>query len=223
MRRPHLVAASGGLSLLRCAGFLLWRLLLLQSTGSRCAGLSSCGSWSPKCKLSSCGARAQLLHGTWDPPRPGLKPVSPKLAGRLLTTAPPGKPCTTSIKGIWQYQPNSLLHLPFHLLKLLMLQMRVMAVNVWLILEQRRGVRNANPWPQTSKDKNPVMTLQSAPHVPSSTWKNSTNHGSCITVVKNPSTSGPAQFKSMLFKGQLYLPLIQQSHFYKFILQIYMC
>ena len=28
----------------------------------------------------------------WDPPRPGLKPVSPALAGRLPTTAPPGKP-----------------------------------------------------------------------------------------------------------------------------------
>ena len=28
----------------------------------------------------------------WDLPRPGLKPVSPALAGRFLTTAPPGKP-----------------------------------------------------------------------------------------------------------------------------------
>ena len=43
-------------------------------------------------KLSSCGSRAQLLRGTWDPPRPGLEPVSPTLAGRLSTTAPPGKP-----------------------------------------------------------------------------------------------------------------------------------
>ena len=32
----------------------------------------------------------------WDPPRPGLEPVSPALAGRFSTTAPPGKPCTTS-------------------------------------------------------------------------------------------------------------------------------
>ena len=29
----------------------------------------------------------------WDPPRPGLEPVSPALAGRLPTTAPPGRPC----------------------------------------------------------------------------------------------------------------------------------
>ena len=43
-------------------------------------------------RLSSCGAWAQLLRGMWDPPRPGLEPVSPALAGRLSTTAPPGKP-----------------------------------------------------------------------------------------------------------------------------------
>ena len=43
-------------------------------------------------RLSNCGSRAQLLRGMWDPPRPGLEPVSPALAGRLPTTAPPGKP-----------------------------------------------------------------------------------------------------------------------------------
>ena len=42
-------------------------------------------------RLSSCGSRAQLLCGMWDPPRPGLEPVSPALAGRVSTTAPPGK------------------------------------------------------------------------------------------------------------------------------------
>ena len=46
------------------------------------------------CRLSSCGSRAQLLRGMWDLPRPGLEPVSPALAGRFLTTAPPGKPLT---------------------------------------------------------------------------------------------------------------------------------
>ena len=43
-------------------------------------------------RLSSCGSRAQLLHGMWDLPRPGLEPVSPALAGRFSTTVPPGKP-----------------------------------------------------------------------------------------------------------------------------------
>ena len=43
-------------------------------------------------RLSNCGLRAPLLRGMWDLPRPGLEPVSPALAGRLSTTAPPGKP-----------------------------------------------------------------------------------------------------------------------------------
>ena len=70
---------------------------------------SSCGEWGPffivvrgpltiaaslvvERRLGSCGSWAQLLRGMWDPPRPGLKPVSPALAGTLSTTAPPGKP-----------------------------------------------------------------------------------------------------------------------------------
>ena len=74
---------------------------------------SSCGKWGPLLiavrgpltiaaslaehrlqtrRLSSCDSRAQLPHGMWDPPRPGLEPVSPTLAGRFSTTAPPGKP-----------------------------------------------------------------------------------------------------------------------------------
>ena len=44
-------------------------------------------------RLSSCGSWAQVLRGMWDPPRRGLEPVSPALAGRFSTTAPPGKPC----------------------------------------------------------------------------------------------------------------------------------
>ena len=43
-------------------------------------------------RLSSCGTRAQLLRGMRDFPRQGLEPVSPALAGRFSTTAPPGKP-----------------------------------------------------------------------------------------------------------------------------------
>ena len=43
-------------------------------------------------RLSSYGSRAQPLRGMWDLPRPGHEPVSPALAGRFSTTAPPGKP-----------------------------------------------------------------------------------------------------------------------------------
>ena len=42
-------------------------------------------------RLSNCGSRAQLLRGMWDLPGPGLEPVSPALAGRFSTTAPPGE------------------------------------------------------------------------------------------------------------------------------------
>ena len=59
-------------------------------------GLSSCGPQAPERRLSSCGARAQLLCGMWDPPGPGPEPVSPALAGGLPTTAPPGKPYVSS-------------------------------------------------------------------------------------------------------------------------------
>ena len=67
-----------------------------QALGARTSvvvarGLSSCGSWALEHRLSSCGARAQLLRGMWDLPGPGLEPMSPALAGRFLTTAPPGK------------------------------------------------------------------------------------------------------------------------------------
>ena len=75
---------------------------------------SSCGEWGPlliavrgpltiaaspvaeqrlqTLRLSSCGSRAQVLHGMWFPPRPGPEPVSPAPAGRFSTTVPPGKP-----------------------------------------------------------------------------------------------------------------------------------
>ena len=75
---------------------------------------SSCGKWGPLLiavrgpltiaappvaerklqtrRLSNCGSRAQSLRGMCDLPRPGPEPVSPALAGRFSTTAPPGKP-----------------------------------------------------------------------------------------------------------------------------------
>ena len=93
-----LVAASGGYSLLRCAGFSLRWLLLMWSTGSRHMGFSSCGWWALERRLSSCGTRAQLIRGMWDLPGPGLKPMSPALAGGFLTTTPPGKPSRIFLK-----------------------------------------------------------------------------------------------------------------------------
>ena len=60
-------------------------------------------------RLSSCGSRAQLLCGMWDLPRPGLEPVSPALAGRFSTTAPPGKPLPLEL--LIDLKDATLLHL----------------------------------------------------------------------------------------------------------------
>ena len=79
VRGLSLVVASGGHSSSRCAGFSLSRPLVAEHRLQTR-------------RLSSCGSRAQLLRGMWDLPRPRLEPVSPALAGRFSTTAPPGKP-----------------------------------------------------------------------------------------------------------------------------------
>ena len=95
-----LVAESRGYS------WMLWWLLLLQSTGSRACGLNSCGFPALEDRLSSWDAWAQLLSTMWDPPNVGIKPMSPVSAGRFFATEPPGKP-----------QNRYLLlfaHLPFH-------------------------------------------------------------------------------------------------------------
>ena len=45
----------------------------------------------------------------WDLPRPGLEPVSPALAGRLSTTAPPGKP----LLFLFEFTFFCILHIPY--------------------------------------------------------------------------------------------------------------
>ena len=84
VRGLSLVVASGGHSSSRCAGLSLSRPLVAEHRLQTR-------------RLSNCGSRAELLRGMWDPPRPGLEPASPASAGRLSTTAPPGKPPWTII------------------------------------------------------------------------------------------------------------------------------
>ena len=50
----------------------------------RCSGSGHMG-------FGSCGAGAQLPHGVWDLPDPGIKPPSPALAGGFLFSVPPGR------------------------------------------------------------------------------------------------------------------------------------
>ena len=63
-----------------------YRLQYLQRTGSVVVAHGP-----GACRLSSCGAWAQLLWGMWNLPRPGIEPMSPALAGGFLFTVPPGK------------------------------------------------------------------------------------------------------------------------------------
>ena len=67
--------------------------------GAHCGGFSYCGAhalgtWASVIAahgLSSCDTWAQMLHGMWNLPAPGIEPISPALAGGFLSTAPPGK------------------------------------------------------------------------------------------------------------------------------------
>ena len=42
-------------------------------------------------RLGSCGTWTWLPHGMWNPPGPGIEPVSPCTGRQVLTTEPPGK------------------------------------------------------------------------------------------------------------------------------------
>ena len=53
---------------------------MLGGTGSGRAGVGGCGAW------------AQLPHGMWDLPGPGMEPMYPALSGRVFTIEPTGKP-----------------------------------------------------------------------------------------------------------------------------------
>ena len=98
-RRVSLAAASRGAAL--CCGAEASHCSAFSCCGAQALGtwalvvaarrLSSCGSWALECRLSSCGARAQLLRGMWALPGLGIEPMSHALAGGFLTTAPPGK------------------------------------------------------------------------------------------------------------------------------------
>ena len=77
-----------GYSSLWCLGFLLAvASLVVEHRLFRRLGFSSCCSQALELRLSSCDARAQLLCSVWNLPVPGIKPMSPVLAIRFLSTA----------------------------------------------------------------------------------------------------------------------------------------
>ena len=71
------------------------RLRLLIAEASLPLDLGLQATWAsviPARGRSSCGMWAYLPHSVWDPPGPGMEPVSPVLEGGFLTTEAPGKP-----------------------------------------------------------------------------------------------------------------------------------
>ena len=90
-----------------CGGFSCCgaQALGARASGVVAHGLSSCGSQALERRLSSCGTRAQLLHGMWDVPGPGLEPVSPALAADSQPLCHQGSPLIIS------YISHSLKHL----------------------------------------------------------------------------------------------------------------
>ena len=98
LRRLFSSCSEWGCSSLRCTGFLLQWLLLLQSTGSRAPSFSSRSTWAQQLhwalehRLSSCDQWAELLHCMWDLPGSGIELKFPALVGGFFTTEPPGKP-----------------------------------------------------------------------------------------------------------------------------------
>ena len=68
-----------------CGGFSWCRV---QASVVVLCGPSSCGSQALEHRLSSWSTRALLPYSMWDLPGPGIKSMSPALAGGFLTTGP---------------------------------------------------------------------------------------------------------------------------------------
>ena len=102
----------------RCGDMSVWFFFVLTALGLHCPArafsscsewglLSSCGVWvSHYSGFSSCTASLAVVHrlscamACGNLPGPGIKPMSPALAGRFLTTGPPGKSGSICIKEV---------------------------------------------------------------------------------------------------------------------------
>ena len=98
---PFIYLFSALLGLCRCSLAFFscpeWELLQLQSSGFSSRWLLL---WNTDLQHghSSCGVWGQLPQGLWDLLRPEIEPMSPALAGRYLTTEPPGGPRVRYLK-----------------------------------------------------------------------------------------------------------------------------
>ena len=98
-----------------CSGFSVVvgsRAPLHWSARASRSSFSCHGAWALGKRTSVVVAHgASLLHGMWNLPGPGIKPVPLALAGRFLSTEPPGKSWAGTFLLDWSYGDTSALPL----------------------------------------------------------------------------------------------------------------
>ena len=76
-----------------CGGWRLLSTVVLSLLTAAASLFAEHGLWgSRSCSSVVVAHGLQLLRGLWELPRPGIKPTSSTMAGRIFTTEPPGKP-----------------------------------------------------------------------------------------------------------------------------------
>lgn len=87
----------------RCHFFLF---LAFSSWGEQqghllCKNFSNCSSRALEHEVSNCGAGAQFPCSRWNPPGPGIEPMSLALAGGFLTTGPYDRKFPSVVSWAW--------------------------------------------------------------------------------------------------------------------------
>ena len=89
--------SSRGVLASHCRGFS-WFGAQALGTWTPIAAARGPSSYSPGLQSVGSVVTAHRARGMWHLPGPGIKPVSPALAGGFFTTEPPGKPSKVSFK-----------------------------------------------------------------------------------------------------------------------------
>ena len=91
-----LVVASGGYSLVTMWGLLSAIASSVAEHALGCVDFSHCGTWlwflGSSTQAQQLGHTDLVVHGMWNTSRPGIRPMSPALAGKFFITEPSGKP-----------------------------------------------------------------------------------------------------------------------------------
>ena len=144
----------------RCSGFSRCRA---QALGH--AGFSICGSQALEHRLYCCGTQVYLLCGMRGSPRLGIKPTSPRLAGRFFTTELPEKPWGLyfSNVGMWNQKRSYVLNLPFY--QIIILTKVLLYRRYMLFLNEHSPINRINSYAnwQTNSETRPIIGNQGFP------------------------------------------------------------